>query len=546
MKPTIKYQYFIAFWTILNLVQACFTELTSDEGYYWFYSTQLELGYYDHPPMVALLIYLGQLLFQNEFGVRCFNVLLVSGSLFLFFELLPKQLRNNHWLYLLLLAVPLLNYVNILVFPDTPLLAFEILFLFAFKRFLEKEDWQSVIFVGVSVALMFYSKYHGVLILGFALLSKPKLFLNYKIYIAGLLAFVLFLPHLWWQYSNDFPTFAYHLEGRISGYSTKFIFGYISQQFIFFTPFLLVIPFLYKTQNDFERALKFIVIGTLGFFLFTSLRTLTHFHWTSIALIPALILMTLFYQNTSKKRLINFGIGIFLMVMFLFRTYLVFPIFQTNHLGVDYFHERDVWANELKELAGERPIIFENNLREAALYGFYSGETGVALYTTQGKKSQFELWNYEEKLQGQKVMLVNNRPFDWSKPLETTMGQKVEYALVDNFVSYQNLLIEATNEPKLTNDTLELEIKISNPRAIEVPFETETPTIVVDFHSKKQSKLLSAIVLNNWKNIPPNESLSLKIKASYNELDFEPTHCNIGIYYKYFYHSINSRRINLK
>ena len=543
MKPTIKYQYFILFWAILNLVQAYFTELTSDEGYYWFYSTQLELGYYDHPPMVALLIHFGQLLFQNEFGVRCLNILLVSGSLFLFFELLPKKLRNNHWLYILLLAVPLLNYVNILVFPDTPLLAFEILFLFAFKRFLEKEDWQSIFLIGISVALMFYSKYHGVLVLGFAMLSNPKLFLNLKIYIAGFIALFLFTPHLWWQYSNDFPTFAYHLDGRISGYSTKFIFGYITQQLLFFTPLLLIIPFLYKTQNDFERALKFIVIGTLGFFLFTSLRTLTHFHWTSIALIPAIVLTTLFYEQSTKKRFINIGIGMFLMVMILFRIYLIVPIFPTNNLGVDYFHERDNWTNELTELSEGRPVIFENNLREAGLYGFYSGKTSAAIYTSPGKKSQFELWNYEEKLQGKKVMLVNSKPFDWSKPLETKMGQKIEYALVDNFVSYQNLIIEPVNEPKLYNDTLELEIEIFNPRMIEVPFETEQPMIVIDFHSNKKSKLLPAIVLNDFKNIAPNERLKLKIKADYHELDFKPTHCNVGIYYKYFYHSINSKKI---
>ena len=543
MKPVIKYPYFILIWTILNLVQAYFTELTSDEGYYWFYSTQLELGYYDHPPMLALLIHLGQLLFQNEFGVRCFNVLLVSGSLFLFFKLLPKSLRNSHWIYALLLAIPLLNYINILVFPDTPLLAFEILFLFVFKRFLEKEDWRSTLLIGLSVALMLYSKYHGILVIGFALLSKPKLLLNYKLYIAGFISVLLFLPHLWWQYSNDFPTFAYHLNGRISSYSTRYVFDYFSQQLIFFTPMLLIVPFLYKVQNDFERALKFIVIGTLAFFLLTSFKTFTHFHWTSIAIIPAIILTTLYYFNSTKKRFINVGIGVFLLVILVFRIYLIFPIFPTNHLGVDYFHERDTWANELKDIAKNRPVIFENNLREAGLYGFYSEKMGVALYTSQGKKSQFELWNYEEELQGKAVMIVQNKQFDWSKPLETKMGQKIEYRLVDNFVSYQNLVIQPTNKPILNNDTLTLEIEIINPRAVEVPFETEMPTIVIDFHSKKQSKLVAATVLSSWNNVPPKESVNLKIETGLNELNFEPTHCNIGIFYKYFYHSINSRRI---
>src|SRR5690242_17839290 len=62
--------HFFIFWLALNLVQAAFTELTSDEGYYWFYSRSLEWGYYDHPPFIALMVRIGYALFPNELGVR--------------------------------------------------------------------------------------------------------------------------------------------------------------------------------------------------------------------------------------------------------------------------------------------------------------------------------------------------------------------------------------------------------------------------------------------------------------------------------------------
>ena len=41
---------------VLNLLQAHFTELIFDEAYYWHYAQNMAWGYFDHPPMVALMI----------------------------------------------------------------------------------------------------------------------------------------------------------------------------------------------------------------------------------------------------------------------------------------------------------------------------------------------------------------------------------------------------------------------------------------------------------------------------------------------------------
>src|SRR6478752_1651969 len=40
----------------LRLIAAALTPLTFDEAYYWMWSQHLALGYYDHPPMVAVVI----------------------------------------------------------------------------------------------------------------------------------------------------------------------------------------------------------------------------------------------------------------------------------------------------------------------------------------------------------------------------------------------------------------------------------------------------------------------------------------------------------
>ena len=48
-------------------------ELQGDEAYYWLYSKYLAWGYYDHPPMVAAFIWIGDHIMHNELGLRLLN-----------------------------------------------------------------------------------------------------------------------------------------------------------------------------------------------------------------------------------------------------------------------------------------------------------------------------------------------------------------------------------------------------------------------------------------------------------------------------------------
>lgn len=65
----------LGLWWIVNLVQAGCTELADDEAYYHMFAGRLAWGYFDHPPMTALLVHLGGFL-GGEIGVRFFFTVL--------------------------------------------------------------------------------------------------------------------------------------------------------------------------------------------------------------------------------------------------------------------------------------------------------------------------------------------------------------------------------------------------------------------------------------------------------------------------------------
>ena len=198
----LEFKYLLA-WLIINLITAFSTELYPDEAYYWMYSEFLDWGYFDHPPGVALLIKLFSFLGQNELAVRLPSILMMSATLWLTFKLTKV---NAHLFFLTAFSIFSLNTISFLTLPDTPFLFFGVLFIYVYKSYLENKTLSYSILLGIIGTLMLYSKYHGILIIGFALLSNLKLLKEPKTYLTGIVILVLFLPHLWWQYENDFPS----------------------------------------------------------------------------------------------------------------------------------------------------------------------------------------------------------------------------------------------------------------------------------------------------------------------------------------------------
>lgn len=58
-------------------------ELNPNEAYYWVYSNFIDWGYFDHPPMVALSIWVGDKFFSNTLGLRLMTILTNTFSIYI-------------------------------------------------------------------------------------------------------------------------------------------------------------------------------------------------------------------------------------------------------------------------------------------------------------------------------------------------------------------------------------------------------------------------------------------------------------------------------
>ena len=160
--------------SILNIIQSSFTELLPDEAYYWVYSQDMNWGFFDHPPFVAVWVTISNFLFTDELGVRFFSAISFSLMIYLVWFTIDHPSKNKYsWLFLLLfLSTALLNVYGFITTPDTPLLFFFALFLWSYKLYLSKKNTLIYFVLSIAITGMMYSKYQGVLVLFFIFLSN--------------------------------------------------------------------------------------------------------------------------------------------------------------------------------------------------------------------------------------------------------------------------------------------------------------------------------------------------------------------------------------
>jgi 4-amino-4-deoxy-L-arabinose transferase-like glycosyltransferase len=236
----------------LRLVAAAFTPLTFDEAYYWTWSKHLAGGYYDHPPMVAVLIRLGTLVAgDTELGVRLASVLLaipMSFAVYRTAELLFGSRRLAATATILLNITLMAAVGTMIVTPDAPLLVASSFVLFYLAKVLATERGAWWLAVGAAVGLALLSKYTA-LFFGPAILiwlvAVPKLrrwLVSPWPYLGGVLAFAIFSPVIFWNANHQWMSFLKQFgRARIEDFTLVYIGEIIPTQIAFATPFVFVL-----------------------------------------------------------------------------------------------------------------------------------------------------------------------------------------------------------------------------------------------------------------------------------------------------------------
>ncbi|WP_407180368.1 glycosyltransferase family 39 protein [Bradyrhizobium sp. STM 3562] len=239
--------------TALRLVAAAWTPITFDEAYYWLWSKHLAGGYYDHPPMVALVIRAGTMIAgDTEFGVRLVSVLLalpMSYAIYRTASILFGGVRIAATAALLLNATLIVSVGTMIVTPDAPLLVASSFVLFFLAKLLESARGVWWLAVGAAVGAALLSKYTA-LFFGPAILiwlliipKQRRWLLTPWPYLGGLVALLFFAPVILWNADHQWVSFIKQMTGRarIEDFRPGYIAELVPTQFAFATPLVFIL-----------------------------------------------------------------------------------------------------------------------------------------------------------------------------------------------------------------------------------------------------------------------------------------------------------------
>ncbi len=232
MHPFKKLLIFLGGVSLIRIIVAANVELSLDEAYYWEWANHLSLSYYDHPPMVAVFIWLTTLLGETEVIVRLSAIIAAIASTVLIYRL-TKEISGSDsaafhsaWITNITLIFSVGAFV---VSPDTPLVPFYLAGVFLFYRSVGRKNpgdartWLLWICAAISVGLAMLSKYTGIF---FFIGAFVYLLLSHKNrrwlklphpYVAAVISFIVFSPVIIWNAGHGWASFAFQAGHGLGG-----------------------------------------------------------------------------------------------------------------------------------------------------------------------------------------------------------------------------------------------------------------------------------------------------------------------------------------
>jgi 4-amino-4-deoxy-L-arabinose transferase-like glycosyltransferase len=237
----------------LRLVAAVWTPLTFDEAYYWMWSKSLAFGYYDHPPMVGLVIRAGTLIAgDSEFGVRLVSILLALPMSFAVYRAAAILFGGARLAAdaAILLNVTLMAAVGtLIVTPDSPLLVASSFVLLFLAKVLETGRGVWWLAVGGAVGCALLSKYTALLfgpaILIWLLLAprQRRWLITIWPYLGALVSFAIFAPVILWNANHQWVSFLKQIGDRVkvNDFRPAFLAELAPTQVAFATPLVFIL-----------------------------------------------------------------------------------------------------------------------------------------------------------------------------------------------------------------------------------------------------------------------------------------------------------------
>jgi 4-amino-4-deoxy-L-arabinose transferase-like glycosyltransferase len=420
----------IAGTTVLRLIIAGRLPLVPDEAYYWVWSRHLAAGYFDHPPMIALLIRLGTaVLGLTSVGVRL-GPILAGTSAALATAAIARRLGGGDAAVgaaIVMSVLPLAAAGLVLATPDSPLLATFAVTLYFVIRAVEapvhsRESLHWWIATGIGLGLAFCSKYTSIFLpvgVLLAIATHRELrsrFTELGPYLACVLATLIFVPVLIWNAKHGWVSFgfqlqhglgdtesggaavlaAWHHEGDLFGGQL----GLVSP-ILFILMAMAVVRALRPRVSDTRWVLAVVSVVSFVFFVYSALHKRVEANWPAPAYIGAIALVVSHPWGVRGHRWVTAGVafaGVMSGLIYIHAFVPILPIPPAKDPVARAFGWESVASAALRASAepgpssGKRSWIAGDRYQEAAEISYSAGGIETFAVNLTSRPNQYDLW----------------------------------------------------------------------------------------------------------------------------------------------------------
>ncbi|PWT96765.1 MAG: hypothetical protein C5B52_15070 [Bacteroidetes bacterium] len=335
--------YLIAISTLIRLLIAGNLELGNDEVYYWTYALHIQPSYFDHPPMVGILIRLFtfNLNFNQEIFIRLTAITGSAINTWLIYSLVTR-IKNEECGFYAALLYTSCTYTSIIaglfILPDSPQVVFWLwsISLMVDIFHLRRNKEMNMILLGLSIGLCTLCKIHGIYLwfaaTTFIILFERKWLMNPFFWMSILISAIFIAPIFIWNYQNHFITYSYHSQ-RVVAWDGIHFSSFLTELFgeIFYNNpinfFIIAFTLIYTIRHRFYKEnprlfslLLLLSLPLIFIFWVLSLFRDTLPHWSGPGYI-ALTIFAAFYADrvwrlkSTIHRLLGFSNGLLILLI---------------------------------------------------------------------------------------------------------------------------------------------------------------------------------------------------------------------------------------
>ena len=391
----INFKFFVGLSLLLLIIRLLFisnTLLINDEAYYAIYARHLAWGYVDHGPIVAYLIKLFTLIWENSFTVRLGATTLMSVLTIILYYFGKKYFNTETGIVLSLsLTANMLFHTNsIVITPDVPMTFFTILaMMFYYLAYCVNKKYIYIGggMLGLAVLSKISALFPAIGIALYPILIKEKRhwLKNIHYYGSFTLAFLIFLPFIIWNFQNDFAFVrnqgSHIYRGGGFGHFINLWLGLAVISGPLFFYFSVIKPFSnlkrWKSSSDSIQFFTIVTIVPLSYFLGHSLFSKFELNWPAPVFLSGLFLLAL-QINNSQKRFYYAQIIYSLLLIFIITVQTFKPILPVKGDAdiTNRYYMYDGFLNGLEKFLNENPElsntrIATNNFQIPSMINFY-------------------------------------------------------------------------------------------------------------------------------------------------------------------------------